>query len=136
MHLSGVEAVGDIRGRGHFIATELVADRKTKKPFDGSLKLFMHVRQQALANGLICYPVGGNVDGINGDVIILAPPYNSTDAELDGNGGQDGHVNQAGFGGEGVILIPHAEVRATRASKHLFPRSPALRGLAAQGTSG
>ena len=24
----------------------------------------------------------GNVDGINGDVIILAPPYNSTDAEL------------------------------------------------------
>ena len=80
--LSGVEAVGDIRGRGHFIATELVADRKTKKPFDGSLKLFMHVRQQALANGLICYPVGGNVDGINGDVIILAPPYNSSDAEL------------------------------------------------------
>jgi adenosylmethionine-8-amino-7-oxononanoate aminotransferase len=80
--LSGVEAVGDIRGRGHFIATELVADRKTKKPFDGSLKLFMHVRQQALANGLICYPVGGNVDGINGDVIILAPPYNSTEAEL------------------------------------------------------
>jgi adenosylmethionine-8-amino-7-oxononanoate aminotransferase len=80
--LSGVEAVGDIRGRGHFIATELVADRKTKRPFDGSLKLFMHVRQQALANGLICYPVGGNVDGINGDVIILAPPYNSTDAEL------------------------------------------------------
>jgi len=42
----------------------------------------MHVRQQALVNGLICYPVGGNVDGINGDVIILAPPYNSTDAEL------------------------------------------------------
>jgi adenosylmethionine-8-amino-7-oxononanoate aminotransferase len=42
----------------------------------------MHIRQQALANGLICYPVGGNVDGINGDVVILAPPYNSTDAEL------------------------------------------------------
>ncbi len=80
--LSGVEAIGDIRGRGHFIAAELVADRKTKKPFDGSLKLFMHVRQQALANGLICYPVGGNVDGVNGDVVILAPPYNSTDAEL------------------------------------------------------
>jgi adenosylmethionine-8-amino-7-oxononanoate aminotransferase len=80
--LAGVEAVGDIRGRGHFIATELVADRNTKKPFDASHKIFMHVRQQALANGLICYPVGGNVDGINGDVIILAPPYNSTDAEL------------------------------------------------------
>ncbi len=80
--LSGVEAVGDIRGRGYFIATELVPDRETKKPFDASRKLFMHIRQQAFDNGLICYPVGGNVDGINGDVVILAPPYNATDAEL------------------------------------------------------
>jgi adenosylmethionine-8-amino-7-oxononanoate aminotransferase len=80
--LRGVEAIGDIRGRGHFIAVELVADQATKQPFDGALKLFMQVRQRALANGLICYPSGGNVDGINGDVVILAPPYNSTDAEL------------------------------------------------------
>lgn len=80
--LAGVEAVGDIRGRGHFIGTELVADRKTKKPFDASRRLYMRIRQRALDNGLICYPVGGNVDGINGDVVILAPPYNSTDAEL------------------------------------------------------
>jgi adenosylmethionine-8-amino-7-oxononanoate aminotransferase len=80
--LSGVEAVGDIRGRGYFIGTELVMDRVTRKPFDASLKLYMHIRQQALENGLICYPVGGNADGINGDVIILAPPYNATDAEL------------------------------------------------------
>lgn len=80
--LSGVDAVGDIRGRGYFIATELVQDRKTKKPFDASHKLFMRIRQQAFDNGLICYPVGGNVDGVNGDVVILAPPYNATDAEL------------------------------------------------------
>ena len=26
--------------------------------------------------------MGGNVDGINGDVVILAPPYNASDAEL------------------------------------------------------
>jgi adenosylmethionine-8-amino-7-oxononanoate aminotransferase len=79
---SDIEAVGDIRGRGFFIALELVADRKTKKPFDGEKKLFMKIRQRAFDNGLICYPVGGNVDGINGDVVILAPPYNVTDAEL------------------------------------------------------
>ena len=77
-----IEAVGDIRGRGFFQAIELVADRKTKKPFDGGKKLFMKIRQRAFDNGLICYPVGGNVDGINGDVVILAPPYNVTDAEL------------------------------------------------------
>lgn len=77
-----IEAVGDIRGRGYFQALELVADRKTKRPFDAEKKLFMKIRAQAFDNGLICYPVGGNVDGINGDVVILAPPYNATDAEL------------------------------------------------------
>ena len=79
---ANVEAVGDIRGRGYFQALELVADRKTKTPFPAEHKLFMHIRQQAFANGLICYPVGGNVDGVNGDVVILAPPYNATDEEL------------------------------------------------------
>jgi adenosylmethionine-8-amino-7-oxononanoate aminotransferase len=77
-----IAAVGDIRGRGFFQAIELVADRETKKPFDGERKLFMKIRQQAFLNGLICYPVGGNVDGINGDVVIIAPPYNVTEAEL------------------------------------------------------
>jgi adenosylmethionine-8-amino-7-oxononanoate aminotransferase len=81
--LAGVDAVGDIRGRGYFQAIELVADRATKAPFPAGRKLFMKIRQQAFANGLICYPVGGNVDGVNGDVVILAPPYNATDAELD-----------------------------------------------------
>jgi adenosylmethionine-8-amino-7-oxononanoate aminotransferase len=80
--LSNVDAVGDIRGRGHFIAVELVKSRETKSPFASDLKLFMQIRQQALANGLICYPVGGNVDGTNGDVVIIAPPYNATDSEL------------------------------------------------------
>jgi adenosylmethionine-8-amino-7-oxononanoate aminotransferase len=80
--LSGVDAIGDIRGRGYFMAAELVRDRTTKKPFDSSFKLALNIRAQALENGLICYPVGGNVDGVNGDVVILAPPYNATDAEL------------------------------------------------------
>jgi adenosylmethionine-8-amino-7-oxononanoate aminotransferase len=80
--LAGVEAVGDIRGRGYFIAAELVANRKTKTPFPAEHKLHLHIRQQALENGLICYPVGGNADGVNGDVVILAPPYNATDVEL------------------------------------------------------
>ena len=80
--LSGIEAVGDIRGRGYFQAVELVEDRATKRPFPAALKLFQQVRLQAFENGLICYPVGGNADGVNGDIIILAPPYNATDAEL------------------------------------------------------
>jgi adenosylmethionine-8-amino-7-oxononanoate aminotransferase len=80
--LSGVDALGDIRGRGHFIALELVKNRETKEPFAAEHKLFLKIRAAAMHNGLICYPVGGNVDGQNGDIVILAPPYNCTDAEL------------------------------------------------------
>ncbi len=80
--LHGVEAVGDIRGRGHFICAELVRDPATKQPFDPDLKLFLRIREQTMQNGLICYPVGGNVDGVAGDILILAPPFNASDAEL------------------------------------------------------
>ncbi|MGL6209482.1 MAG: aspartate aminotransferase family protein [Paracoccaceae bacterium] len=80
--LYGIDAIGDIRGRGHFIAIELVQNPATKTPFDPQLKLFHHIRAQGMENGLICYPVGGNVDGLAGDIVILAPPYNATNAEL------------------------------------------------------
>jgi adenosylmethionine-8-amino-7-oxononanoate aminotransferase len=80
--VANIAEVGDIRGRGYFIALELVQDKHTKQPFPAELKLFNKVRAQALETGLICYPVGGNVDGIAGDIIILAPPYNATQNEL------------------------------------------------------
>ncbi len=75
--------VGDIRGRGFFVGVEFVMDRERKEPFDPSIQLFARIRNQARANGLICYPVGGNVDGHRGDVAILAPPYNATRQELE-----------------------------------------------------
>ncbi len=75
-------AVGDIRGRGYFIGIELVADAATKTPFPPEKRLYLHIRDQAFACGLICYPNGGNVDGVSGDTVILAPPYNSSEAEL------------------------------------------------------
>lgn len=80
--LEGVESVGDIRGRGHFVAVELVAERQAKTPYPAARKLFYKIRAQAMQNGLICYPVGGNVDGVNGDIVIFAPPYTCTDPEL------------------------------------------------------
>src|SRR5262249_21461800 len=80
--LHGVAAVGDIRGRGYFIGIEFVADRATKEPFPAELQLFARLRQTAFDDGLICYPVGGNVDGVNGDIAIIAPPYNASDDEL------------------------------------------------------
>lgn len=80
--LDGIDAVGDIRGRGYFAGIELVAERKSKAPFSPDHRLFLRIRQQALRLGLICYPSGGNVDGTAGDTIIIAPRYNASDAEL------------------------------------------------------
>ena len=33
--------------------------------------------------GLICYPMGGTIDGLNGDHVLLAPPYIIEDAQID-----------------------------------------------------
>ena len=75
--------VGDLRGRGLFRGIELVADRATKAPFDPALKLHAHIRREAMARGLMVYPMGGTIDGRVGDHVLLAPPFIVSDAELD-----------------------------------------------------
>jgi adenosylmethionine-8-amino-7-oxononanoate aminotransferase len=67
--------VGDIRGRGLFVAAELVRDRTSKDPFAPELKLHAQVKREAFARGLACYPMGGTIDGTRGDHVLLAPPY-------------------------------------------------------------
>jgi adenosylmethionine-8-amino-7-oxononanoate aminotransferase len=67
--------VGDIRGRGLFVAIELVADKETKEPFDAKLALNQKIKAAAMQKGLMCYPMGGTVDGKKGDHILLAPPF-------------------------------------------------------------
>jgi adenosylmethionine-8-amino-7-oxononanoate aminotransferase len=81
--LADVVQVGDIRGRGFFVGLELVADPATKEPFPAAASVHLLVRRHALDNGLICYPSGGNVDGVNGDTVIIAPPFNASEAEID-----------------------------------------------------
>jgi hypothetical protein len=68
-------AVGDIRGRGLFLAIEFVRDRAAKEPFDPALKLAARVKREAMARGLLVYPMGGTVDGRSGDHVMLAPPF-------------------------------------------------------------
>ena len=75
--------VGDIRGRGLFRGIELVADCATKEPFDPALKLHAGVKDQAMDCGLICYPGGGTADGVQGDHILLAPPFIIEKPEID-----------------------------------------------------
>ena len=75
--------VGDIRGRGLFLGIELVADRASKAPFDPELRLHAAVKAQAMAHGLMVYPMGGTIDGRSGDHILLAPPFIVSEAQLD-----------------------------------------------------
>jgi adenosylmethionine-8-amino-7-oxononanoate aminotransferase len=67
--------VGDIRGRGLFWALELVQDRATKAPFEPARRIHARVKQEALDAGLLCYPMGGTIDGERGDHVLLAPPF-------------------------------------------------------------
>ncbi len=75
--------IGDIRGRGLFIGLELVADRATKEPFDPALKVNALIKKQAMAEGMVCYPAGGTVDGRRGDHVLLAPSFIVQQPHLD-----------------------------------------------------
>jgi adenosylmethionine-8-amino-7-oxononanoate aminotransferase len=67
--------VGDIRGRGLFWGIEVVADRETKQPFEATQRIHACIRSEALARGLMVYPMGGTIDGRSGDHVLLAPPF-------------------------------------------------------------
>ncbi len=75
--------VGDVRGLGLFCGVELVRDRKTKEPFDPKMKVNVLVGNRAFEKGLITYPGGGGADGVNGDHILLAPPFIIEKEEID-----------------------------------------------------
>ena len=75
--------VGDIRGRGLFWGVEVVHDRVTRQPFDSTLRLHARIKREAMARGLMVYPMGGTVDGRSGDHVLLAPPFIATDTELE-----------------------------------------------------
>jgi adenosylmethionine-8-amino-7-oxononanoate aminotransferase len=74
--------IGDIRGRGLFLGVELVSDRETKEPFDPERRLNARIKAAAFENGLICYPMGGTVDGKRGDHVLLAPPFILSDDQI------------------------------------------------------
>jgi adenosylmethionine-8-amino-7-oxononanoate aminotransferase len=75
--------VGDIRGRGLFRAIEVVRDRSSKAPFDPSTKLHASIKREAMARGLMVYPMGGTMDGVSGDHVLLAPPFIVNQGHID-----------------------------------------------------
>jgi adenosylmethionine-8-amino-7-oxononanoate aminotransferase len=74
--------VGDIRGRGLLRGIEIVQDRGTKTPFDPARRTHAKIKAEAMARGLLVYPMGGTVDGRQGDHVMLAPPFTSSPGEI------------------------------------------------------
>jgi adenosylmethionine-8-amino-7-oxononanoate aminotransferase len=80
--LAPFAAVGDVRGRGFFIGIELVADPDTREPFPAGRGISQRIARHAFEDGLIVYPCAGHVGGRAGDTIVIAPPFNASEAEL------------------------------------------------------
>jgi adenosylmethionine-8-amino-7-oxononanoate aminotransferase len=75
--------VGDVRGRGLMLGIEIVADKATRRPFPRAEKKAEAVGARAFESGLVTYPGGGCANGRDGDVVMIAPPFVVTEAELE-----------------------------------------------------
>jgi adenosylmethionine-8-amino-7-oxononanoate aminotransferase len=75
--------VGDIRGRGRFQAHERVTHPGPKEYDDPGARLNARIKREAMARGLMVYPMGGTVDGVRGDHVLLAPPFIVDSATID-----------------------------------------------------
>jgi adenosylmethionine-8-amino-7-oxononanoate aminotransferase len=76
-------AVGEIRGCGLLVGIELVADRASRDPFPRAARITEAVVAAARDRGVLLYSGTGNANGIDGDTILLGPPFVVTDAELE-----------------------------------------------------
>jgi adenosylmethionine-8-amino-7-oxononanoate aminotransferase len=74
--------VGAIRGRGLLVGIELVEDRETRAPFARSARLVESIASVAQEGGVLVYTATGNADGVDGDLVVLGPPFVITDDEL------------------------------------------------------
>lgn len=81
--LGGHEHVGDVRGRGLLVGLELVADRETRRPFPRSARVTEGIVRAARDAGVLVYSGTGNANGVDGDTILLGPPFVVTEAELE-----------------------------------------------------
>jgi adenosylmethionine-8-amino-7-oxononanoate aminotransferase len=75
-------AVGEVRGRGLMVGVEFVADRSSRRPFPRAARVAEAVLGAARERGVLVYMGTGNADGVDGDTILLGPPFVITDDEM------------------------------------------------------
>ncbi|RAL14118.1 PLP-dependent transferase [Aspergillus homomorphus CBS 101889] len=83
--IEGHPNVGDIRGRGLFWGIEFVKDKETRAPFPvgDQIAQTVHITGLQPGHGISLLPSSGNVDGTQGDVVLIAPAYNITGGEVE-----------------------------------------------------
>jgi adenosylmethionine-8-amino-7-oxononanoate aminotransferase len=77
------DIVGDVRGLGLMLGLELVRDKRTKEPFPPEMRVSRRLEEAAFARGLVIYSCTGSVDGVAGDMILMAPPLIITESQVD-----------------------------------------------------
>ena len=75
--------VGEVRGKGLMLGFELVEDRQSKEPFASEQRVSQLVEEAAFERGLVIYSCSGAVEGIKGDMILMAPPLIITRSQID-----------------------------------------------------
>jgi len=80
--LGDMPHVGDVRGRGVLAGIEFVDDKWSRSPCPRSLKLAERFADAALDAGLTVWPNVGHADGVNGDLVMVAPPFIITEQEI------------------------------------------------------
>jgi adenosylmethionine-8-amino-7-oxononanoate aminotransferase len=81
--LGALPLVGDVRGRGLLAGVEFVLDKVTKAPFPREARFAEKFTEAAQQAGLIVWANVGHADGINGDLIMFAPPFIITEDQMD-----------------------------------------------------
>jgi adenosylmethionine-8-amino-7-oxononanoate aminotransferase len=81
--LTQLPHVGDVRGRGLLAGIEFVEDKGTRAPFPRAVKFAEAFTEAAQQAGLVVWPNVGHADGVNGDLVVVAPPFIITEQEID-----------------------------------------------------
>jgi adenosylmethionine-8-amino-7-oxononanoate aminotransferase len=73
--LASHSMIGEARGVGLMGALEMVADKSTRAPFPGAVRIGERISRAARQRGLIARPLGAS--------LVLAPPFITTAAQID-----------------------------------------------------
>ena len=74
--------IGDVRGKGYMWAMEIVADKDSKQPFGAGKKATAKAMAACLDNGMIVYPGGCRINGVDTNIVLIAPPLVTTEDEV------------------------------------------------------